>query len=164
MRKRESEEWISRRVGEEFSSPLSSMRIDSSIAFFFFFGVIKNFMSLERRERRRLFWKKEAWRYVAFLSSTGTLPVPLPLPRDCPANRKRSEDENCVRHSLPKCVMRSNTRISIFIFDKEINGPLKWIDGLFITWWKITAKFNKIAFRRCSFNFLHIYTRKRILL
>lgn len=59
--------------------------VDSSIAFFF--GVMKTPL-YRRREGRRLFWKKEARRYVAFLSSTGTLPVPLPLPRDCPASRE----------------------------------------------------------------------------
>lgn len=39
------------------------------------------------------FRKEEARRYVAFLSSTGTLPVPLPLPRDCPVNTRRLEDK-----------------------------------------------------------------------
>lgn len=59
---------------------------ENRLTFFFLFGVTRNAFILEKRTRKIILWKKEARRYVAFLSSTGTLPVSLPLPRDCPVN------------------------------------------------------------------------------
>lgn len=43
---------------------------------------------------------KEARRDVAFLSSTGTLPVPLPLPRDCPVWERNSVEKKILSHLL----------------------------------------------------------------
>lgn len=50
---------------------------------------IKCILSFVENQRRGSFSEMEARRYVAFLSSTGTLQVSLPLPRDCPVDENR---------------------------------------------------------------------------
>lgn len=78
MSRRVTEEFLAASVGENRLTPQSHFfRSDENV-----------FIPLGEENEEDCFWKKEARRYVAFLSSTGTLPVPLPLPRDCPANRQ----------------------------------------------------------------------------